>query len=863
MTSLLNTQTCVGKSVQSKKVVRAALGDYYSSEHAIFNGAPEDKDGLYFTAGLMKDGKRSYESLVHCTLIAIDIDELTDKQSQRIQFMLDQSGYEYILYTTTNHRPDSPRFRVILNPSRPTTIEEYKYVVHKLSTELSIDKRCNASNTPSTPMFLPLVVAETYAHRINEHVAGKKVDIDALVKTIDHDPEWENIQSGGDTLEPMAIPGGLPEDNWLNNILLSYPAKGLKYDEWLEVGFALHHQTDARKFDLWYQWSKLNDEMHGRKYDREAMQYKWNSAKSDPTNRGTTLRNILNKKNSSKRTILALSYRGMLNELQEPEHLSNLVNDIQADDFVQQGDYRIIASAVKAASVRINNDQLTTGEAMQMIRKEHRIRENDTYYYDNYLFSERESQYYNINTKQPVSIVSMNYKYGSRMPLSNSGERKVVHKVLSNASNGIVSPRMMSGMVYDLNTGPVVTEHGQFYLNQFDPDSWPNYDQDWDVEGNALDAEVRAMIHSHVKLLCNGDPKVMRLILQHLAHLRQQPMKRIHFAYAISSYFHGVGKSTLAKLYQKVLGKKQVNLLAAANIKEDYNAYAAAPHLMSFIEEFEFDTRREQNTAIKKMKDLITNDQVSLRKMRTDAHTARTYTAYALFSNDEYVLGHESTGRRWVPIIVDSLNKEQCSTLLGMDHTQFYNRYNELMDNHADRFVAYFDQLSLEGFNSEKPPETAFKHMFIESVPAARTARVLREIIEDSLTTDITDSYTSANAALVQLRNYIDLNTTGDADELKVHNARTLRSLTTQALKMMGYRLMSNDNSRFRLPFTDRERTRLNDIWIKDHHKYGGVTKVDDFRRHMNTLIERRQYEQEERREQKVVTMQGKPYEDI
>lgn len=864
MASLLDTETCIGKSIERKKLTIAKLGDHYSSEHAIFPGKAEDKDGPYFCAGLM-NGPRSLDNLLHCTLIVVDVDEITPIQAERVRFMLDQSGYEHILYSTTRHTPQAPRFRLILNPSRVLDVTEYKYVVHSLCNELSIDTRCNASNVPSTPMILPLAVAETYKFRINQYIEGKPVDVDRILQAMQTDENWQESHVSDQTNEPMAIPGGLPEVNWLNHILLAYPAKGLDYEQWMEVGFALHHQTDARLFDLWLHWSRLNTEVHGRTIDENKMRYKWDRSKANPASRGVTLRHILNRKNTSNRTVLALAYRGLLSEIQEPEHLKALVSDIQSDTFVKINDYPIIRKELRKASIRVNNDELSIGEAMAMLRPDHKVNETESYYYENYLFSEQDSCYYDVYTKRPISIISMNYKYGSQMPLNNSGERKVVHKVLSNASNGVVSPRMMAGTTYDIDAGAVYVDQqtGKHYLNLFEPDSWPLFDEPWNTQDHDIDREIKAMIHSHFKLLCNGDAQVMALLLQHLAHLRQRPMKRIHFAYAISSQLHGVGKSTLIKLYKAVLGENQINLLSAANIKEDFNAYAGAPHLMSFIEEFEFDTRREQNTAIKKMKDLITNDQVSLRKMRVVPYKARAYTAYALFSNDEYVLGHESTGRRWVPIVVDSINLEQCSRMLGMEHRDFYNRYNQLLSEHSDRFCAYFDQLPLDGFNSEQPPQTAFKNMFVESIPAARMARVVKEIIEYKHTTDLTDSYASSNSAYIAVRNYIDFTDSSDADELKAHKPSVLRRLVTQALQMLEYRKVDEGVGRVRLPFSDCQRTQLREVWIKDHHRYGGSHNVNKLRRHMNKVIERRQFDQGKKISGKVVDMNGDPLEDL
>lgn len=862
MESLFDIHCSIGQTVGSNKVQRGPLGRKRFERHAVHTGSADDKDGPYFCAALMQGTVRGTVKIVRCTLIVIDIDKMSKRETEKMLFMLSESHLEHIIYTTTRHTPESPRYRLVFNPSRTMSIEEYKCVTGQLCEDLAITNPDPASFAPANPMFYPLALAGNIDDAYIEHIEGKPVDVEPYVRAMVNADDGDNFQSHASTNGPLAIPGALNEHVWLSKVLEAYPANGLDYEMWRECGMALYHQTEGRGFEIWYQWSAQNEEMHGRKYGREIMLKKWASFKVDPHARGVTLRSILNKKNASGRSILSVAYKNLVKEIAEPAELNRVRIDIQDDKFIQTADYKGIATAYRSAAKRVSGDDMSIGEAMQLLRSDHAIGGKKSYFHNHYVFSERENQYYNLRTKSPLPLGSMNYMYGDRMPASNSGERKVVHRVLTNASNGYEKPRVIQGLGYEVGGDTLISDGGELYLNQFNPESWPAVERRFDPD-DPLDRQIKEMVFKHLKLICNGEAALVRMILQHIGHLRQRPMRRMHFAYAISSLLQGVGKSTLRQLYETVLGVEQVNLVSAENIAEGFNAFTAAPKLMTFIEEFEFDSRREQNRAIKKMKDLITSDTVSLRKMRTDAHRQRTYTAYALFSNDEYVLGHESVGRRWVPIVVDCVNEEQCTRVLGVGLKEFFNNYHRLLVDNKERFVSYFDQISLEGFETERPPETQHKHLFIDNIPAARMLRVIQEIVEENTSFDLTAEVACGNSVAKLVRNHLDFNDSVDSDELKHFNSSQQRILITKALRMLGYQQLLQDSSRVHLPFEEQQRVRLDDVWIKDHQRFGGVKGVERLKQHLKRVKKMREFEAESRQQSNVVTMDGNAYEEI
>ena len=826
MKSLLDVPVSIGKSLHSADVERGSLGSGGFEKHAVFDGKAEDKNGAYFCAGLMRDNRRSRNRIARCVLIVIDADNLTARQDEKMTFLLEETKLEHIVYTTTRHTPDNPRKRLIFNPSRPMSIDEYRHVTRRICEEFAIDAPCKATLNPASPMLYPLCLAGNEPEASITHAGDETVDVDLYTLDAVLAPDDED-EGNGSTLMPMAIPGALSDAAWYQSILTAAPAKGCEYDEWLEMGMALHHQTYAKQFELWYKWSELNEEKHGRQFDHAGMKGKWDGFKSNPDYKGVTMRKILNYwETFDGCKLLSAVYATFMDNITNPADLKRLQVDIQDDKYlVGDKDYNAVIKAYVKAVKRCSNEKISLGDAVVALKPEHAIGGLKNYFYNNYLFRATDTSYVSIKDRTELPRESMNFRYGSRMPRSNAGARKVVHKVLTEESNGYVKPREIHGMTYVIHGKPVIEEQGRIYLNRFNPDSWPEIATAFN-KNVEIDAVIRDMILKHMRLLGSNDKPTIELLVKHLAHLRQKPNRRIHWGYAISSIFQGVGKSTLQRIYRIVLGDEQVNTLSSGDIIDPFNQFASAPKLMSFIEEFEYTTTRERNKAIKNLKDYITSDVVSIRRMARAASAEIAHTAYALFSNDEYVLGHESIGRRWVPITVQAMNDEQCEEILGENHLDFYARYHALMDEYPERFTAYFDSIDIEGFDTERPPKLAKSRTHAENTPQARVMRLLRDMIDEQRTISITADYVCSSVAKTMIESEININNSVDAEELRHINPMALRNIVNTALRGMGYRVAHNSKARVRIPLPEKDRVTMDDLYVKSAKRYGGLNGV-------------------------------------
>ena len=130
---------------------------------------------LYFISGDIppnEDGSytRNDSNLKTRDLIVIDIED-TGLTSQEVQTIIQEklASYKYLLYSTISHKPNNPRLRLVLEPSRDIVKDEYKPTIQNVIQLLNI-KYDKSSCTWSQLQGLPIAL------RDNEFIFIKHLD---------------------------------------------------------------------------------------------------------------------------------------------------------------------------------------------------------------------------------------------------------------------------------------------------------------------------------------------------------------------------------------------------------------------------------------------------------------------------------------------------------------------------------------------------------------------------------------------------------------------------------------------------------------------------------------------------------------
>lgn len=127
----------------------------------------------------------------------------------------------FAIYTTYSHRPDHPRFRVVLPLSRPAGYDEFQAVARKVASDVGIELIARESFVPAQMMYSPArPLGGIWASRINE---GEWLDVDAVLAEYG---DWTDVGSwprrrdgdsvhsaGAEKVDPREKPGIIGEFN--------------------------------------------------------------------------------------------------------------------------------------------------------------------------------------------------------------------------------------------------------------------------------------------------------------------------------------------------------------------------------------------------------------------------------------------------------------------------------------------------------------------------------------------------------------------------------------------------------------------------------------------------------------------------
>ena len=141
---------------------------------------------LYFLSGDLtpnEDGAytRNDSNLKTRDLIVIDIEDTGKTSEEAVNIIQDRlQGCKYLLYSSISHKPDNPRLRLVLEPSREIVKDEYKPTIQHVMECLQLNYD-TSSCTWSQLQGLPIIVRDN-EHIFIKHLEGKPYPVQEVVK---------------------------------------------------------------------------------------------------------------------------------------------------------------------------------------------------------------------------------------------------------------------------------------------------------------------------------------------------------------------------------------------------------------------------------------------------------------------------------------------------------------------------------------------------------------------------------------------------------------------------------------------------------------------------------------------------------
>jgi len=274
----LNTfEFSLGTTVKSNRVNRQRFTEAGLVELFTTHDVRKEKDGPCFSPGTFHNNVRNTDHLELLGAIVLDLDQYVGSVNDLELHLEEHLTVSSAVYSTSSHTVDCPRVRVVVFPNRALTAEEYPIVSRAIASDLGLSFD-SCSFTPASLYYLPTVQPgrTPFTMRIEKPL----LDIDELLDkhkvadsrsnqlvAIDEDAFTE------DDIDKLPINISI---NQIKALLACYPAEGLEYESWLEVGMALHHQFSGSMigYDYWLSWSSKSS-----KHDEGEMLRKWRSFK--------------------------------------------------------------------------------------------------------------------------------------------------------------------------------------------------------------------------------------------------------------------------------------------------------------------------------------------------------------------------------------------------------------------------------------------------------------------------------------------------------------------------------------------------------------------------------------------------------
>ena len=147
----------------------------------------EIKDVGGFVGGAFRNGRRKAESIIHRSLVTLDIDSVPQGEDpwEVVTLVI---GCAAILYSTHSHSPKAPRLRLVIPLSRKVTPDEYAALSRRIAGDIGIDMCDDTTYEAHRLMYWPShSIDGEYRFEIQD---GLWLDVDEQLARY---KDWHNV----------------------------------------------------------------------------------------------------------------------------------------------------------------------------------------------------------------------------------------------------------------------------------------------------------------------------------------------------------------------------------------------------------------------------------------------------------------------------------------------------------------------------------------------------------------------------------------------------------------------------------------------------------------------------------------------
>lgn len=499
------------------------------------------------------------------------------------------------------------------------------------------------------------------------------------------------------------------------------------HDTWFQIGMALYHQYDGSEqgFKLWDEWSQ-----GASNYDYAALEKRWPTFNNkDRSHTPITCRIILKLSKDvaeeAARETLADVLNGIMGAM-DTDELVEVCNKIKHIEFPVHT-RELLLGKVKGRWKDITKETPRIGFIRDLIRYENPEIISAPPWAKDWIYLTQTDSFYNFRDRSETNrpaFNSMNNRF-----LITPAERL----------EGKATPEQ-SAADMALNLYQIPTVYNRMYMPGY-PDMFEYKSQRYvnsysDADVPELPGELSPVHEDAIRIFLAHfnhlfDSERDRLILlDWIAYVVQNPGSRINWAILLQGA-EGDGKSFFRAVIEAVLGG-HVNGITGVALEEKFNSWSEGA-MLCFVEDVRLHGQNRFD-AVNKLKPMITNAMVTVRRMQTNPYEVVNTMNYMATSNLKDAVPVTDEDSRFFPLFTRFQRPEDID-LFKEENPLYYKRLYALVEE--PEFAGAIRQFLLgykisKAFDAKgRAPKSSYKaEMVMLNRSAEQTA--LRDSLEES-----------------------------------------------------------------------------------------------------------------------------------
>lgn len=502
------------------------------------------------------------------------------------------------------------------------------------------------------------------------------------------------------------------------------------HDTWFQVGMALWHQFDGEQagLDLWHEWSES-----AANYVGEVLDKRWETFDAEGKNREPlTARFIIKLAQEQVALVAVETFREIREALADADDLTKLREVAERCkhiefDVLQRSQ---IVGLVQKRYKEIAKATLTVGIARDLVRYENPSSVEVPGWLNGFVYVQLDKSFYSHTRRVGMSSEAFNASYGRFMLTKKDvleGKSTPEHVPSQFALNTKQIPVVYNKM-YLPGEDDLFTYNSRAFVNTYSDKNIP------EIPDRLHRAELEAIeiVKAHMDHLVAVE-RDREILLDAFAFIVQNPGKRLNWAIMLQGT-EGDGKSFWAGLLAAALGPDNLTNLHAQAMEEKYNGWSENAQVV-FFEEIKLHGHNRFDV-LNKVKPLITNVMVSVRRMNTDIYSVVNTVTYILTTNFRDALPLDDNDTRYFIVFSRWQTKEALAAFVAKNPDYYARLYGTLQYGGALRKWLMARKISPTFSADGRAPDSRGKTEMIRNA-ISEEAEALDEILKTSPRLDL------------------------------------------------------------------------------------------------------------------------------